>query len=97
MKPGLFLRIASLIVFVALFARPAFAGFAGTETYLAAIGNPQGAGGAQFFSDVWITDVSASPVTFTFQFLRAGQANLSPASFSDTLSPRQTKRYSDVV
>ncbi len=36
-------------------------------------------------------------MTFTFQFLRAGQANLSPASFSDTLSPGQTKRYSDVV
>ena len=90
-------RIASLAVCALLFASLAFAGFAGTETYLAAIGNPQGAGGAQFFSDVWVTDVSGAPVSFTFQFLQAGQANLSPASFSDTLSPGQTKRYTDVV
>lgn len=90
-------RVSSLAVCMVLLSSLAFAGFAGTETYLAAIGNPQGAGGAQFFSDVWITNVSASSVSYTFQFLQAGQANLTPTSFSDSLAPGQTKRYTDVV
>ena len=96
MRPSLFLRAALPALCVSL-CGPVFAGFAGTETYLAAVGNPAGSGGSQFYADVWVTDVGASSVTFTFQFLRAGQANPSPASFSDTLSPGQTKRYSDVV
>ena len=44
MKPNVLLRVACLFVCAVLSASPAFAGFAGTETYLAAIGNPQGAG-----------------------------------------------------
>ncbi|MGH9443485.1 MAG: hypothetical protein ACRD16_14555 [Thermoanaerobaculia bacterium] len=90
------LGAASLVVVAAL-CGTAFAGFPGTETYLAAVGNPAGAGGSQFLTDVWITDLGSSPVTFTFQFLKAGQANPAPASFSDTLSAGQTKRYSDLV
>ncbi len=97
MKSSPLLRVSSLAVCMVLLASLAFAGFAGTETYLAAIGNPQGSGGAQFFSDVWITNVGASSVSYTFQFLQAGQANLTPTSFSDSLAAGQTKRYTDVV
>ncbi len=88
---------AALAVLVCL-STPSFAGFAGTEEFLAAVGNPEGAGGAHFFTTVWITDVSASPVTFTFDFLRTGQANnVNPTSFEDTLQPGQTKMYEDVA
>ena len=88
-----------LILALALsFSRPVLAGFAGTEEVLAAVGNPEGAGGSHFFTTVWVTDVSSSPVTFTFAFLRTGQANdASPTSFSDTLQPGQTKVYPDIA
>jgi hypothetical protein len=36
-------------------------------------------------------------VNFTFDFLKQGQANASPASFSDTLAPGETKVYENVV
>ncbi|MGH9443789.1 MAG: hypothetical protein ACRD16_16110 [Thermoanaerobaculia bacterium] len=81
-----------------LFGTFAFGGFASTEQFLAAVGNPEGAGGAHFFTTVWITDVSPSPVTFTFEFLRTGQANNgSNTQFSETLQPGQTKVYDDVA
>ncbi|MGH9440844.1 MAG: hypothetical protein ACRD16_01065 [Thermoanaerobaculia bacterium] len=97
MKNSVPFRVLTVVVACLLSAPLAFGGFAGTETYLAAVGNPQGAGGAQFYSDVWITDVDSGPVTFTFQFLQSGQANPTPAFFQDTLSPGQTKKYTDVV
>jgi hypothetical protein len=47
---------------------------------------------------VWITNLSTTAsVNFQFQFLRTGQANTSPASFSDTLAPGQTKIYENIV
>ncbi len=91
-------RFVGALASVLCLAAPSFAGFAGTEEFLAAVGNPEGAGGTQFFTTVWITDVSSSPVTFTFDFLRTGQANnVNPTSFEDTLQPGQTKMYEDVA
>jgi hypothetical protein len=41
--------------------------------------------------------LTGATVHFTFDFLAQNQANTSPASFSDTLSPGQTKVYENVV
>ena len=76
---------------------PVFAGFLSTETFLPAVGRIPGKFGAQFYSTVWATNLTGGTVHFTFQFLRQGQANPSPASFSDTLSSGQTKVYENVV
>src|SRR5258706_1212246 len=78
------LTAALLLPISALAASPA------TETYLAAVGG-------NLRSDVWITNVTASPVAFRFQFLQSGQANVTPAFFEDTLSPGETRMYADVV
>jgi len=85
-----------LLVFVCL-ACPAFAGFQSTETYLVAVGRAPGQLGAQIYSTVWATNLSGVAETFTFQFLKQGQANTSPASFSDTLAAGETKIYENIV
>jgi hypothetical protein len=78
---------------------PAFAGFPATEVFLPAVGRVAGAGSppAQFYTTVWATNLTSSNETFTFEFLKQGQANTSPAKFSDTLLPGQTKVYENIV
>src|SRR5512146_2044034 len=78
-------------------AVPTFAGFASTETYLPAVGRVPGKNGAQFYTTVWATNLTSAPQTFTFEFLKTGQSNPSPASFHDSLAPGQTKVYENVV
>jgi YVTN family beta-propeller protein len=84
-------------VIALLSACAAEAGFPSTETFLPAVGRVAGQGGAQFYTTVWATNLTPAPVSFEFDFLKQGQANASPASFSDTLSPGETKMYEDVV
>jgi hypothetical protein len=76
---------------------PLFAGFGSTETFLPAVGRVPGQGGAQFYTTVWATNLTAAPQTMTFRFLKQGQANGSPPSFVDTLQPGETKVYENVV
>jgi hypothetical protein len=75
------------------------AGFPATEVFLPAVGRVTGAGSppAQFYTTVWATNLTGSNETFTFEFLKQGQANTSPVKFSDTLSPGQTKVYENIV
>ncbi len=75
----------------------AFAGFASTESFLPAVGRVAGQGGAEFYTTLWATNLTGAPVHFTFDFLKSGQANPSPATFTDTLAPGETKVYENVV
>jgi hypothetical protein len=88
--------VMPLLVFVCL-ATPAFAGFPSTEVFLPAVGRVTGNGGAQFFTTVWATNLTGVTENFTFQFLKQGQANGTPASFADTLAPGETKVYENIV
>jgi hypothetical protein len=87
----------ALVFAAALRCGPLFAGFGSTETYLAAVGRVPGQGGAQFYTTVWASNLTTVQQTLTFQFLKQGQANPSPASFQDTLQPGETKVYENVV
>src|SRR5882724_4179767 len=79
-------------------AGAASAGFASSDVYLTTIGRVAGSSGSQFYTTVWITNLSSSqPVSFGFFFLASGQANPNPASFSDTLAPGETKMYEDIM
>jgi hypothetical protein len=89
--------IAAFLLSLIAPARVARAGFASDEVFLPAVGRLAGALGAQFYTTVWVTNLSGAPVTFTFQFLRQGQANTSPLSFVDSLAAGQTKVYENVV
>jgi hypothetical protein len=90
-------RLALRSLSVVLLASPLFAGFGSTETYLPAVGRVPGKNGAQFYTTVWATNLTAAPQTLTFEFLKTGQSNPSPASFHDSLEPGQTKVYENVV
>jgi hypothetical protein len=90
-------RGSAVALGVLWFSSAAFGGFASTEVFLPAVGRVAGNGGAQFFTTVWATNLTGVTENFTFQFLKQGQANGSPASFSDTLAPGQTKVYENVV
>jgi hypothetical protein len=87
--------IVGLIALV--FGAPIFAGFLSTETFLPAVGRVPGQNGAQFYTTVWATNLTGLTVNFTFDFLKEGQANVTPASFADTLAPGETKVYENVV
>jgi hypothetical protein len=96
--PCLTLRFPRLMIVGALgLAGVANGSFPSTEVFLPAVGRISGQGGAEFYTTVWATNLTGTPETFTFRFLKQGQANGSPASFSDTLSPGQTKVYENVV
>jgi len=98
MKAGLVSGIMKCVVAaVFCFVAPLFGSFASTETFLPAVGRVPGQLGAQFYTTVWATNLTGATVNFTFDFLKQGQANVSPASFSDTLAPGETKVYENVV
>ncbi|MGH9442975.1 MAG: hypothetical protein ACRD16_11965, partial [Thermoanaerobaculia bacterium] len=88
--------LAALLGFLCLRGL-ARAGFPSEDVFLPAVGRIAGQGGAQFFTTVWATNLTEAPLTFTFEFLRQGQANPTPASFSDTLESGETKTYENVV
>jgi len=89
-------RLVSFVVY-SILAVSAFAGFQSTETYLVAVGRAPGQFGAQIYSTVWATNLSGAPNSFTVYFLKQGQANTSPASFTDTLASGETKIYENIV
>jgi len=91
------LRNLPIVELCLCIATPLFAGFGSTETFLPAVGRVPGQGGAQFYTTVWMTNLTTAPQTMTFRFLKQGQANGSPASFVDTLQPGETKVYENVV
>lgn len=80
-----------------LAAIPLRAGFASDQVFLPAVGRVTGAGGAEFFTTVWATNLAGVSVEFSFDFLRQGQANISPVFFTDSLAPGQTKVYENVI
>jgi hypothetical protein len=87
----------AILVSALLPSRPGIAGFPSTETFLPAVGRIAGQGGAQFYTTIWATNLTSAPVSFTFDFLKQGQANTSPVSFADTLAPGETKVYENVI
>ena len=85
------MRILSTLCALVL-ALSLHAGFAGTDLFLPAVGRVSGAGGAEFYTTVWMTNPSStSGVTASLRFLRSGVANPTPATVSYTLAPGETR------
>jgi len=88
------LRVAVVLLIVCEFA---WGGFASSEQFLPAVGDLTLAGGTRALTTIWATNLSGTPVSFTFSFLKQGQANASPAQFTDNLAVGETKVYENVV
>ncbi|HYO79045.1 MAG TPA: hypothetical protein VE010_21455, partial [Thermoanaerobaculia bacterium] len=74
-------------------ATAAHAAFPATEVFLPAVGRVEGSG-TQFYTTVWVTNPSSTAtVDVQIQYLIAGQRNLNPATFTDSIGPRETKTY----
>jgi hypothetical protein len=89
--------VVAFALLLGALAPSARAGFTANEAFLPAIGRIPGALGSEFYTTVWVTNLTGAPVSFTFQFLKTGQANPSPLSFADSLAAGQTKMYENVV
>lgn len=76
---------------------PAQAGFTGNDVIIPAVARAAGAGGAQFYSTLWVTNLSAGSITVEYRFLRQGQANPVPQTASATFAAGETKKYENVV
>ena len=87
------LRVAAAL----LISVSAWGGFPSSEQFLPAVGELTLAGGTRALTTIWATNLSGAPVSFTFSFLKQGQANTSPAQFTDSLAVGETKVYEDVV
>ncbi len=79
------------------FATSARAGFSGTDVVVPAVARAQGAGGSNFFSTVWVTNLGSLTATVEIQLLLQGQANPSPAARTVTVAPGATRRIDNIV
>ena len=75
------------LVILALFVltAPAFGGFPSKDLLVPAAGRVSGAGGSQFYTDVWLRNAGDADATVTIRFLVTGQANPSPLSATRTI------------
>jgi hypothetical protein len=85
------------VALLTLITMRASAGFSGTDLILPATGKVIGAGGTEFVTTGWVTNLGDHPVDVQYQFLQAGQANTNPLTVSDTLDAGETKTYEDMT
>jgi len=93
----LVLRASTMVLVLFLRSPRLFAGFPSSEQFLPAVGDLTLAGGTRALTTVWVTNLSGAPVSFTFSFLKQGQANANSANFTDSLGVGETKVYENVV
>ena len=96
------LRVLLAVLLAAVVVPPATAGTPAAESYVAAAGRGQGAclGGicSQWRTDLWLfSPFPGVSGTVRIEFLRRGQANLTPAFAEVDLQPGQTVQLRDVV
>jgi hypothetical protein len=100
MKRTSFARLGFIptAVVVAFFAAGgAEAGYSGTDLFVPGVARTAGIGGSQFYTTLWVTNVSNSPANIQIGLLLLGNANPTPATKNDTIPANATRRYDDIV
>ena len=88
---------AALGVVVLATAAPLFAGFAGTDSFLPAVGRRPGDAGSQWYTLLWIHNPSDTTANVSIIFLERNVPNPSPLVFLDSIPPGDTRRYPNTV
>jgi Collagen triple helix repeat (20 copies) len=86
---------ALLLLVAVLLALPAMASFVGDDLILPAVGRVSGAGGAEFYTSVWMTNPTSEPAELTIQLL-GGEAAAKPA-VTEHLAAGATKVYENLA
>ncbi len=73
------------------------AGFTGTDLFVPGVARTSGVGGSEFYSTVWITNVSSSPASIRIALLQLGSANPAPVTRTDVIPANETRRYDNIV
>lgn len=89
--------IAAAFLASALWAPAALAGFPGTDIFIPAVARTAGAGGSQFYSTLWVTNVGTANATFQIQVLRQGMTNPTPLTKTENLGTGATRRYDNIM
>lgn len=89
--------LAVALTLALLPAETASAGFAGTDVVIPASARAPGAGQAQFYSTLWVTNLAAAPALVQLRFLERDVSNLAPQSVSFTLPAGETRKYENVI
>ncbi len=89
--------VVCLVATLAL-AVPAWAGFAGTDVFVASVGHGTGSGGSQWRTTLWIANPGATAADCQVQFLPRGDSNASPAgTYNVTVPSGDVVRFEDAV
>lgn len=76
---------------------PAMAGFAGTDVFLPSVGARPGVAPSVWYTTVWVHNPGVLAANVTFHLLERDQANPAPLTYTDSVGPKDTKRYDDAV
>jgi hypothetical protein len=75
-----------------------WAGFPGTDVFLASVGGGPGDAGSRWYTTVWIHNPTESVANVQLTFLVRNQTNPAPTGvYDDTVSPGDTRRYDNAV
>ncbi len=85
------------ITLVLLSVTAAWAGFAGTDVFVASVGHGSGSGGSQWRTTLWIHNPGDAAADCQMQLLLRNQSNTSPARYNVTVQPGDTVRYDDAT
>lgn len=96
-RPLRHFTIALPLALSLLGARPLVAGFTGTDVFIAGVARASGQNDSEFYSTVWLTNVTASAVTAQLSFYETNKSNTAPTVVSVPLAPGETRRLDDVV
>ncbi len=80
-----------------LVAVPVMGGFAGSDLYVASIGQGSGAGGSEWKTTVWLHNPGPSAADCEISFLLRNQGNPNPDVYLVTVQPGKTRVWDNVV
>jgi hypothetical protein len=75
----------------------AWAGFPGTDVYLASVGAGPGAQSSEWYTTAWISNPGSEEAQVQIYFLDRGHSNPAPDVFSTQIGPGETHRIENIV